>query len=157
MDIYIDGSSMGNPGDAGIGIIFYNEEHPVKNVSKYIGKQTNNIAEYTALLVALEEALQMELKTVNVFSDSELLCKQLKGEYKVKNNNLKMLFENARKLIQKFEQVHISHIPREKNCGADKLARLAVKKERSKIDGVTALNAKSVREESPSSIGHRSG
>lgn len=141
MDIYIDGSSMGNPGDAGIGIVFCEGEYPLKNISKYIGKQTNNIAEYTALLVALEEALEMKLKSINVFSDSELLCKQIKGEYKVKNEHLKTLFENAKKLMRKFENMHIRHIPREKNCGADKLARLAVKNERSKIDGATARNA----------------
>lgn len=141
MDIYTDGSSMGNPGDAGIGIIFCEGELPIKNISRYIGKQTNNVAEYTALLVALEEAQEMKIKTVNVYSDSELICKQLQGAYKVKNENLKILFLRARKLMLKFDKIHISHIPREKNSGADKLARLAVKKERSKIDGITARSA----------------
>lgn len=141
MDIYIDGSSMGNPGDAGIGIVFCEGEYPLKNISRYIGKQTNNVAEYTALLVALEEAQKMEIKTARIYSDSELLCRQLKGAYKVKNENLKILFLRARELMLKFENIHISHIPREKNCGADKLSRLAVKNERSKIDGVTARGA----------------
>lgn len=141
MDIYIDGSSMGNPGDAGVGVVFCEGEYPFKNISRYIGEQTNNIAEYTALVIALQEALKIETKSIKVYSDSELLCKQLKGAYKVKNEKIKILFLQARELIRNFENFSIIQIPREKNCGADKLARLAVTKQRSKIDGVTARNA----------------
>ncbi len=157
MDIYIDGSSMGNPGDAGIGAIFQDGAHTIKNLSRYIGTQTNNIAEYTALVCALEEARLADEKDICVYSDSELLCKQLKGEYKVKNEGLKPLFQKAVDLIGGFQHFRIQQIPREKNRGADKLARLAIMEKRSKIDGIAARPASGGREESPSSEGQRSG
>ncbi len=157
MDIYIDGSSIGNPGDSGVGVIFCQNDYTLKNVSKYIGKQTNNFAEYTALICALQEALVMKAKSVTVYSDSELLCRQIKGEYKVKNENLKNLFAQAVNLTRGFEQFNIQQIPREKNRGADKLARLAIKNKKSKIDGIAACRAKCAQEESPSSRGQRSG
>lgn len=125
MDIYIDGSSIGNPGDASVGIIFQEGEITVKNISRRIGTQTNNVAEYTALVLALQEALIMKAKSITVYSDSELLCKQIKGEYRVKNEALKNLFYQATDLIQGFDNFCIQQIPREKNRGADKLARLA--------------------------------
>ncbi|HAJ56268.1 MAG TPA: ribonuclease H [Candidatus Omnitrophica bacterium] len=127
MDIYIDGSSIGNPGEASIGIVFQEGDTTVKNISRRIGIQTNNVAEYTALVFALQEALVMKAKDITVYSDSELLCKQLKGEYRVKNVALKDLFSQAINLIQGFKNFHIQQIPREKNRGADKLARLATK------------------------------
>jgi len=129
--IHIDGACSGNPGDASIGIIFSHGEEPVKNISKYIGRKTNNIAEYTALVVALQEAIAMKLKSVRVYSDSELLCRQMNGAYKVKNENLKELYEQAQALRSGFENFSIHHIPREKNKGADKLARLAIKEKNS--------------------------
>lgn len=138
MDIHIDGSSFGNPGDSGIGIIFSQGEETLKNISKYIGKQTNNYAEYMALVCALEEALIMKATTVNIFSDSELLCKQLTGFYKVKSENIKYLFEQAISLTRGFKHFNICQIPREQNRGADKLARLAIKEKDSKIDKVAA-------------------
>ena len=157
MDIYIDGSSMGNPGDAGVGIIFQSGDHTIKNISRYIGIQTNNVAEYTALVFALEEALIMKAKDITVYSDSELLCKQLSGEYKVKNESLKVLFAQAVNLVRRFQSFKIHQIPREKNRGADKQARLAIKKKITKIDGVATLSAFRGGEESPSSKGQRSG
>jgi ribonuclease HI len=127
MDIYIDGSSIGNPGEASVGIIFQEGDITLKNISRCIGKQTNNVAEYTALVFALQEALIMKARDITVYSDSELLCKQLKGEYRVKNEAIKSLFLEAKHLIQGFENFKIQQIPREKNRGADKLARLAIK------------------------------
>jgi ribonuclease HI len=128
LDIYIDGACSGNPGDASIGIVFSHGEEPVKNISKYIGSQTNNIAEYTALVVALQEANAMKIKSVRIYSDSELLCRQMNGAYKVKNENLKNLYDQAQVLRRGFENFSLYQIPREKNKGADKLARLAIKK-----------------------------
>lgn len=157
MDIYIDGSSMGNPGDAGIGVIFADGETTVKNISRFIGCQTNNVAEYSALIAGLQEALDMHLKRIRIFSDSQLLCRQINGAYKVKNENIKILFEQARSLLKGFESVRVEEIPREKNKGADKLARLAVKKQRSKIGRIAAPKASKPGEESPSSSGQRSG
>lgn len=141
MNIYIDGSSMGNPGDAGVGVIFSRGEVPVKNISRYIGHQTNNVAEYTALITALEEARAMKVPRINIFSDSQLLCRQMTGEYKVKNEGLRNLLEQAKILLRDFEDVRIQQIPREKNKGADKLARQAVKEKRTKIDRIAALKS----------------
>ena len=138
MDIHIDGSSMGNPGDSGIGIIFSRGEETLKNISKYIGKQTNNFAEYTALVFALQEALIMKADSINIFSDSELLCRQLTGEYRVKSENIKTLYDQAENLLRGFKKYSITRIPREENRGADKLARSAIKKQKSKIDGIAA-------------------
>ena len=127
MDIYIDGASIGNPGDSGIGVIFCEGKETLKNFSKFIGKQTNNFAEYSALIFALQEALVMDVKSVTVYSDSELLCKQIKKEYKVRSENIKYLFEQAMGLIRGFQHFKIIQIPREQNKGADRLAGLAVK------------------------------
>ncbi len=158
MDIYIDGSSMGNPGDAGVGVIFAKAEVPVKNISRYIGRQTNNVAEYTALITALREAIEMNVKEVTIFSDSQLLCRQINGEYKVKNENIRHLFEQAKMLLGGFNTYHIRQIPRELNKGADKLARLAIKEERSRTGRIAAHGGpKASGEESPSSRGQRSG
>jgi ribonuclease HI len=156
LDIYIDGASRGNPGRAGIGIVFAHGDAPVKNISKSIGTQTNNVAEYTALIHALEEALSMKVRHVRVFSDSELLCRQLSGVYKVKNESLRSLFMQAVQLRMKFDECSISHIPREQNKGADKLARQATKDSKSKTDKIAARDVSS-GEESPSSTGQRSG
>ncbi len=157
MDIYIDGSSFGNPGDSGIGVIFLNGQETLKNISKYIGRQTNNFAEYTALVYALQEALVMKVACINIFSDSELLCRQLKGEYKVKSENIKDLYGQAQRLLEGFENFSINQIPREQNRGADKLARLAIKKKDSKIGRIAARSVSCAREESPGSKGQRSG
>jgi len=158
MDIYIDGSSMGNPGDAGVGVIFSQAEIPVKNISRYIGRQTNNFAEYTALITALREAREMNVRKATIFSDSQLLCRQINGEYKVKNKNIQHLFDQAKMLLRGFDACRIQQIPRELNKGADKLARLAIKEERSKIGRIAAHgDPKASGEESPSSRGQRSG
>ena len=124
---YIDGSSLGNPGDAGVGVVIAQGDHTLKNISAYIGCQTNNVAEYTALIYALEEALVMKARQIRVFTDSELLHRQMTGRYKIKNEALKVLFGQAARLKDGFKTCVFEHIPREKNKGADKLARLAAK------------------------------
>ncbi len=124
---YIDGSSMGNPGEAGIGIVIAQDGHTLKNISAYIGVETSNVAEYTALIYALEEALVMKSRRVRVFTDSELLQRQMTGRYKVKNEALKVLFGRATRLAAALEAFAIERIPREQNKGADKLARLGSK------------------------------
>lgn len=156
LDIHIDGSSFGNPGEAGIGVIFSEGKNTIRNISQYIGRQTNNVAEYTALIFALQEALVLKVKNIIVYSDSELLCRQLSGAYKVKNEQLKVLFLQAKTLLGGFENVRIQQIPREENAGADKLARQAVKTKISKIDGIATL-VSYAGEESPGSKGQRSG
>ena len=133
LDIYIDGASKGNPGHAGVGAVVCRGDEVVKNISAYIGEATNNCAEYTALLYALQEALLQKAQSVAVRTDSELLYRQLKGLYKVKNVNILGLFNRAKHLIAGFAEFSISHIPRENNRGADKLANLAVKAHLKKV------------------------
>lgn len=123
---YIDGASSGNPGSSGIGILLFKNSELIYEASKNIGYATNNIAEYTALLELLKVALEKNIKKIKVFSDSELLCRQISGEYKVKNTKLKEIFAEINKLKKDidFELVHISN---EYNKKADKLAKKASK------------------------------
>lgn len=127
MDIYIDGAAKGNPGPAGIGVILCHDGNVIKNISRHIGNTTNNVAEYTALIYALQEALMLKVSKIKVWTDSELLYKQLQGQYKVKHQNLKPLFEQLQHLLKGFASFEIQHIPREQNRGADKLASQAAK------------------------------
>ena len=83
LEIYIDGASKGNPGHSGVGIVILREGRVIKNISGYIGKVTNNVAEYTALIYALEEALKLEAKSLKINTDSQLLARQLNKIYKV--------------------------------------------------------------------------
>ncbi|MFA5839848.1 MAG: ribonuclease HI family protein [Candidatus Margulisiibacteriota bacterium] len=124
--IFTDGAARGNPGSAGIGIVIRNNERVLLEVFDYIGTATNNVAEYSALLRGLEEALDMEIDHVEVFADSELVVKQVKGEYRVKNEGLLPLYQQLMPLIKKFKHFSISHIPREQNVDADKLANKGI-------------------------------
>lgn len=125
--VNIDGASRGNPGESSIGIIFYKENKPLEEHSEFIGIHTNNFAEYTALIRALEIALNKGYKNIQVKSDSELIVKQIKKLYKIKDADMKDLFDKAYSLIEKFSLFDISHIPREENLKADKLANKALK------------------------------
>jgi ribonuclease HI len=127
VQIFTDGAARGNPGPAGIGVVIRNDAKVLVEVSDSIGKTTNNVAEYMALIRGLEEAIDMGQKNVEVFSDSELLVKQINGEYKVKNEGLAPLFLQARSLIkQKFNKFSIHHTAREENEHADKLANRGI-------------------------------
>lgn len=130
LTMYVDGACKGNPGPAGVGVYILENDQVVKTVSRAIGSATNNIAEYSALIAALEEALNLQAKAVDVFTDSELMYKQLTGQYQIKNLKLKPLFDEARRLAARFEDVCLNHIPREKNKEADRLATDAIKNER---------------------------
>ncbi|PIU51353.1 ribonuclease H [Candidatus Desantisbacteria bacterium CG07_land_8_20_14_0_80_39_15] len=125
--VYIDGACLGNPGKAGIGVVFYNEKNQqICEMSHYLGDATNNIAEYQSLIAALKKALEIGLDNLFIYTDSELLARQINGFYKVRNEELKQLYSKAKKLIANFESVRIFHISREKNKYADKLAQQAV-------------------------------
>lgn len=129
--LYTDGSSLGNPGKAGVGVVIYNEaDKVVKKVAEFIGVTTNNVAEYMALIYALEEALHLKAKEVECFLDSELLVRQLKGSYKVRDNKLRLLYHQVRHLENFFENVNFHHTNREGNKEADRLARKAAKEKR---------------------------
>lgn len=124
--IHTDGACSGNPGHSGVGAVIKIGAE-VHNVSEYIGMATNNIAEYKALLRGLEKARALGATSVEVFMDSELVVKQLKGQYRVKNENLAVYFAEIVKLKDAFKSFKIAHIPREENSEADALARKAVK------------------------------
>ena len=126
VQIFTDGAARGNPGPAGIGIIIRNDEKVLLEVADYIGTATNNVAEYTALIRGLEEALDMDIDRAEVFADSELMVKQIKGEYRVKNEGLLPLYQQLMPLIKKFKHFSIAYIPREKNKRADKLANKGI-------------------------------
>lgn len=125
--LYTDGGSRGNPGPSGIGVIILDSKRKkIKESSKYIGETTNNVAEYSALVCGLEEAASLGADEIVVYMDSELLAKQLNGEYRVKDENIKALFEKALGILKNFSSFEIKHIAREKNKEADKLVNKAI-------------------------------
>ena len=125
--LHVDGGSRGNPGPAGIGIVVSDAKgKKVKEFNKYIGIATNNVAEYNAVIYGLQEALIERADDVELNLDSELAAQQLKGEYRVKNPNIRPLFEQALHLISGFKKIDIKHIAREKNKEADKLVNKAI-------------------------------
>ncbi len=126
--MYVDGASQGNPGEAGIGVIICEGNNVIKNISQYIGITTNNVAEYMALIFGLQEALIQRIVSININTDSELLCKQIKGDYRVKDATLKLLYSLAKHLLSGFKKAEITNIPREDNKGADRLAARAIEK-----------------------------
>lgn len=127
-EIYIDGSSRGNPGQAGCGVVIRDAKGAILLEQGYpLGEMTNNAAEYNALIIALEEALVLGAKGVKVYADSELLVRQMNGQYRVKNEDLKLLQGRASRLAKGFVDFHIEHVMREKNKEADRLAQAASK------------------------------
>lgn len=125
--IFTDGGARGNPGPAGIGAVIYDEKKKVIfEISKYLGVATNNQAEYKALIAALEKAQAISADEVDCFLDSELVVKQLKREYKVKNKDLASLFLTVHNLSLSFKKISYTHIPRERNQEADRLANEAM-------------------------------
>jgi ribonuclease HI len=122
-----DGGARGNPGPAGYGVVIQDQAgRKVAALSQYLGHQTNNFAEYQGLIAALEYALQQGHKALKVVSDSELLVRQIKGVYKVKNATLKELHGRAKQLIAQLDWFSIDHALREQNREADRLANEAM-------------------------------
>ena len=125
--VYSDGASRGNPGPAGAGAVLTRHDGTiVSQVGKFLGTTTNNVAEYSALLLGLETALRLGAKKVEVVADSELLVQQLNGRYKVKNAGLKPLFEKAKALLSRFESWSARHVRRELNTLADEMSNRAI-------------------------------
>jgi probable phosphoglycerate mutase len=124
---YIDGGSRGNPGPAGYGVQIVGEDGDVlAELHEFVGHSTNNVAEYRGLLAALAWAVDHGVSPLRIRSDSELLVKQLRGEYRVKNPGLQPLFQEARALIAHIGRVTFEHVRRELNKDADRLANLAM-------------------------------
>lgn len=125
--ILIDGCARGNPGPAGCGVIVLDADgRTILEKARYLGKATNNVAEYTALIDGLREAADLGARQVAVRTDSELVARQMKGEYKVKDVKLKELFAEAQRLWRGFAVTDITHVQRENNKEADRLANRAV-------------------------------
>lgn len=125
--LFVDGASRGNPGPAGIGVVIKDERgRVVKEIGEYIGKFTNNVAEYRALLRALEEARVLKAAAAEVRSDSDLLVSQLEGSYKVKSPDLGPLYLDAIRLLRTFSRWGVHKIPRGENAAADALANRAI-------------------------------
>ncbi len=127
LSLYIDGAARGNPGPAGVGVVLCDgHDGTLREFGKYIGETTNNVAEYTALIYGLQEALIQKVKRLNVYTDSELLARQLQGRYRVKETHLKLLHDQALVLIKHFNHFSIQHLPRRENRRADRLANQAI-------------------------------
>jgi ribonuclease HI len=124
--VAIDGASRGNPGAAAIGVVVLSGGTPVREIGEAIGVATNNIAEYRAFLRGLREAERMGARSVRVQSDSELLVRQLTGQYKVRSDAIAPLHREARARMRRFETVEVVHVPREENAAADALANRAL-------------------------------
>lgn len=121
-----DGGSRGNPGPAGAGFVIENGGQVICSGGRYLGSQTNNVAEYEALIWGLENALALGFSTVSVFADSELLVKQINGKYRVKSPQLKPLFLRALELLRHFGTFEVTHVYREQNALADEMANQAM-------------------------------
>ena len=122
-----DGASRGNPGPAGAGIVLHDPQGRLRvNTGRYLGETTNNVAEYQALLLGLEEARKLEVKNLRIFADSELMVKQLNGRYRVKSPHLIPLWREAANALNRFESWDINHVPREENHLADAAANRAI-------------------------------
>ena len=125
--LYADGAARGNPGPAGAGAVLVSPAgHVMAKIGKFLGESTNNVAEYTGLILGLRRAKAMGLKELDVFSDSELLVKQLAGDYQVKAEHLKPLYDEAQALLKGFGDVHLAHVPREENAAADEMSNRAI-------------------------------
>ena len=159
-EIYCDGASSGNPGHAGIGVVLRfrgklqvkrtpRDRSPESNqksqkhlpllrrdqkISQYIGVATNNVAEYTALIRGIKEAGSFGLKRIEIFLDSELLVKQIKGIYRVKSAKLRPFWEEAQKILRQFDSYKVTHVRRELNKEADLLAKKAIKIRQKKLE-----------------------
>ena len=126
--VFADGGSRGNPGPAGAGAVIMVNGAIVESVCKFCGNTTNNVAEYTGLIIGMEKALELGFKHVQVRMDSELVVRQMIGQYKVKNEKLIPLFRQAQSLSAKFARFDIQHVRREYNKDADRLANEAMDK-----------------------------
>lgn len=125
--LFTDGACRGNPGQGGAGAVLVTQNGEVVSTAKrFLGHCTNNIAEYRALILGLQEALKQEPGRLFVYLDSELLVRQIQGVYRVKNPALKPLLEEVRALLAKFETWHVEHVPRSENALADRLANEAI-------------------------------
>jgi len=125
--VYSDGAARGNPGPSGAGAVLVDPRgRVVERLGKYLGVQTNNFAEYTALILGLQRARELGVDEVEVFADSELMIRQLSGRYQVKSPSLRPLYEQARGILNEFSRFKLVHVPREMNQAADEMSNKAI-------------------------------
>lgn len=126
IEIFIDGAARGNPGESGIGVLIRGNGFEDREITEYLGTKTNNQAEYTALITALEAAQDLNDREIKIFTDSLLVANQINGLWKVKHPEIIPLNKKAKTLFENYQQISIQHIPREQNSEADRLANLAI-------------------------------
>lgn len=154
--VHIDGAARGNPGAAAYAFVLKHGDAPPITEKGCLGSATNNLAEYTALVRALKKAAELGVQRLQIHSDSELLVKQMNGEYRVKNESLRELFDEAKQLARRFQLVTLRHVPRAQNSEADRLCNEALDgqkhstktKSKGKTPPATAARAEAVRDES---------
>lgn len=125
-EVYIDGASRGNPGESGIGVLVIRPDGTTEEIREYIGRGTNNEAEYKALIRALGYLVDEDISEVKIHTDSQLVASQMKGLWRVKDPKLRMLHSEAKKLASSLPTFEIEYIPRENNSEADGLANEAI-------------------------------
>ena len=134
VEVFIDGASSGNPGPAGVGVVFLDAHgQPAATFKHYVGEATNNVAEYLALIYALQEAQARGWRRLAVKTDSELLARQVAGTYKVRNSALRALHEQIQHARRGFDDLQVQHVSRTLNKEADRLARQAVRSRRDSV------------------------
>src|ERR1700728_4327518 len=139
---YCDGGARGNPGPAGFGVYIQDSGgKALAELSEFLGTHTNNFAEYSALLAALEFAINNGHKSLRVISDSELMVKQMKGQYRVNSPELRPLYEEAKRRIARLDHFQIQHVLREKNRHADRLANVAMDRGMGRAPAVSPVPA----------------
>lgn len=148
IEVYIDGSSVGNPGPSGVGVVFMdgNRPTPRRQFSAYVGETTNNVAEYLALIYAFQEALAAGYGSLMVKTDSELLARQISGQYRVRDPQLRVFHDLALHLSRALRSWSIQHVPRERNRLADRLAEQAARGQ-SRLSSARAGTPRTLRAE----------
>ena len=160
LTVEFDGGSRGNPGPAGIGVVVRAADGtPLVTLGRFIGRATNNVAEYRALITALEQAKALGAKQVYIRGDSELIIKQLKGIYRVKHPDMRALYDEAMDLLREFDDFRIDHNLRHKNELADKLANLAMDKraEVTEVNGPSRSSAGGGEDDAPAPVATEKG
>ncbi len=153
--LLFDGASRGNPGPAACGFVVYRDGERVEARGEFLGTTTNNVAEYKGLIRGLEYLLRKGAREVTVYADSELVVKQVRGEYKVKSPHLKPLHQEAVNLLKMFDKASILHHPRSSNREADRIANMAL--DRALKSAGQPLAKTGLPEESPGSTGQDAG
>lgn len=141
--LHFDGCCKGNPGESGAGVVIYKDDEEIWSSSRYLGKGTNNQAEYKALIIGLEKAVELCISELYVFGDSQLVINQVSGAYKVSSPQIKPLYEKVKEVKEKFKNIEFYHVYRHDNARADELANNALLLKDEVVTEMPLLNKKS--------------